>query len=116
MNDILIPQYPSASYGDWVAIERILPNGYQMVACVERPDGTMYDLGVNAEGQHRLFRRRTGEFENSHLTHGEPLSDIDLAGFGLDRAHCPYLPGDFENEGDYADVVSPMMKTLLKGA
>jgi hypothetical protein len=115
MTDILIPCYPSASYGDWVAIEVLLPNGYQMVACVVRPDGTTYDLGMNSEGQYRMFRRGCGEFENSHYAHGEPLSDVDLAGFGLSRAQCPYLPGDFEAEGDYADVVSPVVKTLLKG-
>jgi hypothetical protein len=113
VTDILIPQYPGASFGDWVEIEMLLPNGYRMVACVVRPDGTTYDLGISPEGYYRMFRRGRGEFENSHYPHGEPLSDVDLQGFGLTRAQCP--AGDLENEGDYADVVSPMMKTLLKG-
>lgn len=115
MTDILTPHYPSASFGDWFGLELVLPRGYKMVACVQRPDGTTYDLGRNAEGQHRLFRRMSGtEFENSHCQNGEPLSDVDLQGFGLTRAECPVLPGDLENEGDYAPVADHL-KQLLKG-
>jgi hypothetical protein len=92
--------------------EWILPHGYRHVASVERPSadgnvlgqGEIYDLGQNAEGIFRLFRRGTGEFENSHVGKGETLSDIDLAGFGLTRKQSPYQPGDFEYLGDFSSL------------
>lgn len=115
MTDILIPHHAPISYPDWFGLELILPQGYRMVACVERPDGTAYDLGRNSAGEHRLFRRLTGtEFENSHCQKGEPLSETDLQGFGLTRDQCPVLPGDLENEGDYAPVADHL-KAILKG-
>jgi hypothetical protein len=102
--EILIPQYPEASTEDWVAIELVLPRGYKMRAAVKRPDGTIEDLGQNAAGEFRLFRRRTGELENSHEQLGHALSDVDLAGFGLTREQCPILPGDLESEGEFSSV------------
>jgi hypothetical protein len=112
MSDILIPKYPQASCEDWIAFEWVLPNGYRHVASVERPDadgnvmgkGEIYDLGQNAEGLYRLFRRGTGQLENSHIGRGEPLSDTDLVGFGLTRAECPYQPGDLEYLGEYSSL------------
>lgn len=112
MSDILIPHFPEASFEGWLQMEWILPNGYRHVASVERPTadgnvlgkGEIYDLGQNNEGKFRLFRRGTGQFENSHIGNGEPLSDVDLAGFGLTRAQCPYLPGDHEWAGDYSSL------------
>lgn len=111
---ILLPQYPEASYEGWLQMEWILPNGYRHVASVERPTadgnvlgkGEVYDLGQNAEGKFRLFRRGKGEFENSHVGHGEPLSDTDLLGFGLTRQQCPYMPGDHEWAGDFSSICS----------
>jgi hypothetical protein len=108
MTDILIPMFPTASYDGWVGFEFTLPYGYRHVASVERPDasgnmcgkGEIWDLGQNAEGKFRLFRRGTGEFENSHVAKGEPLSDVDLVGFGLTRSQVQYEPGD-EDYGDY---------------
>jgi hypothetical protein len=64
--------------------------------------GEIYDLGQNAEGKFRLFRRGTGEFECSHVGNGEPLSDTDLAGFGLTREQCPFEPGD--QDGEYSSL------------
>lgn len=112
MTDILIPHFPKASSEDWMMFEWILPHGYRHVASVERPSadgnvlgqGEIYDLGQNAEGIFRLFRRGTGEFENSHVGKGETLSDIDLAGFGLTRKQSPYQPGDFEYLGDFSSL------------
>lgn len=104
MADILFPQYPSESFDGWVSFELILPNGYRHVAVVERPNGEPWDLGQNAEGTFRLFRRATGELENSHVGRGEPLSSVDLAGFGLTRDQSPYLPGDLEDEGMYSSL------------
>ena len=108
--DILIPQFPEASYCGWIGFEFILPMGFRHVASVERPDadgnclgkGEMWDLGQNNEGKFRLFKRATGELENSHVGKGEPLSDLDLAGFGLTRSQNAYLPGDLEEVGEYS--------------
>jgi hypothetical protein len=93
-------------------LEHVLPNGYRHVASVERPSadgnvlgkGEIWDLGQNNEGKFRLFRRGLGAFENSHIGNGDPLSDTDLLGFGLTREQCPYMPGDFEYEGDYSSL------------
>jgi len=109
---ILIPHHPPISYEGWYGFEHILPNGFRHVASVERPDsdgnvlgkGEILDLGQNAEGQYRLFRRGKGELENSHVGRGEPLSDVDLAGFGLTRDQSRFEPGDFEAEGDYSTL------------
>ena len=109
---ILIPQYPQASSEDWVMFEWILPAGFRHVASVTRPSsdgnilaqGEIYDLGQNAEGVFRLFRRGTGQFENSHVGRGETLSDVDLAGFGLTRDQSPFQPGDLEHEGEFSSV------------
>lgn len=108
---ILIPQYPEASYEGWLQMEFILPAGYRHVASVERPGpdgnvcgkGEIWDLGQNAEGKYRLFRRGTGQFENGHAGKGEPVSDEDMAGFGLTREQCPFEPGD-EGFGDYSSI------------
>lgn len=116
MPDIHIPHFPSVSYEGWVGFEMILPNGYRHVASVERPDadgnccgkGEMFDLGQNAEGKFRLFRRNNGVLENSHVGNGEALSDQDLQGFGLTRADSPLDP----DEGDY----SSLCKSNLIGA
>ena len=116
MSEILLPQYPSESYEGWVGFEMILPNGYRHVASVERPDadgnvcgkGEVWDLGQNAEGLFRLFRRGKGVLENSHVGNGEALSDQDLIGFGLTREDSPLDP----EEGDY----SSLCKSNLIGA
>ena len=108
MSDILLPQFPSESYEGWVGFEMVLPLGFRHVASVERPDsdgnvcgrGEMYDLGQNAEGLFRLFRRANGVLENSHIGRGESLSDQDLVGFGLTRADSPLDP----EEGDYSSL------------
>jgi hypothetical protein len=110
--DILLPKYPEVSYEGWIGFEWILPAGYRHVASVERPDsdgqcsgkGEIYDLGQNAEGKFRLFRRGRGELENSHVGRGEPLSDVDLAGFGLTREQCVSEPEDFLNEGEFSSL------------
>lgn len=117
---ILLPKYPEASSEDWIMFEWILPHGFRHVASVERPSsdgnvlgkGEIYDLGQNAEGVFRLFRRGTGEYENSHVGQGETLSDTDLAGFGLTRAQSPYQPGDFEYEGDFSSICTTNLVNL----
>jgi len=110
MMDILIPKYPEASFEGWPQMEFILPNGYRHVASVHRPDGSGYtmrgqvwDLGQNAEGKFRIFRRGTGQFENGHIAKGEAVSDEDMAGFGLTREQCPFEPGD-EGYGVYSSI------------
>lgn len=110
MTSILLPQFPDISYEGWVMFEHVLPNGYRHVASVERPDadgnvcgkGEVYDLGQNAEGKFRLFRRGDGVLENSHVGRGEPLSDDDLAGFGLTRGQVQYEPDELC--GDYSSL------------
>lgn len=117
--DILFPKYPEISYEGWLMLEHVLPNGYRHVASVERPSsdgnvlgkGEIWDLGQNNEGKFRLFRRGTGMFENSHIGNGDPLSDTDLLGFGLTREQCPYMPGDFEYEGDYSSLCKTHLLT-----
>ena len=109
---LLLPNYPSASYEGWVMMELVLPHGFRHVASVERPDadgnccgkGEVWDLGQNAEGKFRLFRRGTGELENSHVGWGDPLSDDDLIGFGLTRDQVHYLPGEVGFEGEYSSL------------
>ena len=95
----------------WECVELLLPNGYRMVGSVERPTsdgnvlgkGEMYDLGQNAEGQFRLFRRSTDPW--SLNSHGKPeiLSDVDLAGFGLTRNQS-YEPEGIEEHGDFSSL------------
>jgi hypothetical protein len=109
--DILLPVYPEASYEGWIGFEFILPNGYRHVASVERPasdgvmgHGEMWDLGQNAEGKFRLFRRGTGEVENSHIGRGEPHSDVDLKGFGLTADQIAYEPGEVEWAGSFSTL------------
>lgn len=109
MTDILIPHFPKASSEDWMMFEWILPKGYRHVASVQRPSsdgnvmvGEIYDLGQNAEGMFRLFRRGTGEFETSHIGIGESLSDADVAGFSLTREQCP--EDDFTLDGEYSSL------------
>lgn len=119
MSDILTPQFPSASSEEWIWFELLLPDGYRHVGAVERPDSTgqccghgeMYDLGQNAEGLFRLFRRGLGEFENSH-NRGEPLSDDDLRGFGLTRSQSPFDDAPDDDFGDFSSL-SPI--NLIKG-
>jgi hypothetical protein len=109
MTDILLPKYPQASSEDWMMFEWVLPHGYRHVASVQRPSsdgnvmtGDIYDLGQNAEGLFRLFRRGTGEFGNSHVGNGEPLSDADVAGFGLTREQCP--EDVWQEDGEYSSL------------
>lgn len=96
----------------WEVCELTLPDGYRIVGSVERPDsagnvlgqGEIYDLGQNAEGQFRLFRRSTDPWSlNSHVGKGEILSDVDLAGFGLTREQsCE--PDRAAEHGDYSSL------------
>jgi hypothetical protein len=108
--DIIIPEFPKESYEGWMQFQLVLPNGYRHVGVVERPSadgnvlgkGEVYDLGQNAEGHFRLFRRLKGHLDNSHDMRGEPLSDVDLAGFGLTRAQSPY--DDPSEDGEYSSL------------
>lgn len=113
--DILLPKYPQASSEDWIMFELILPNGYRHIATVARDaadgstmTGDIYDLGQNADGLFRLFRRLTGEMENSHDIRGEALSPDDLMGFGLTRDQCKWELGD-EYEGEYSSLNRTML-------
>lgn len=87
----------------------LLPNGYRHVASVQRHDcsggasGEVWDLGQNAEGMFRLFRRGVGQFENGHIGLGDAVSDEDMAGFGLTREQCPFEPGD-EGYGEFSSL------------
>lgn len=93
----------------WEWCELTLPNGYRMVGSVERPtsdgnvlgNGDMYDLGQNAEGQFRLFRRSTDPWTLNSHNKGEVLSDIDLAGFGLTRSQSQER---IEENGEFSSL------------
>lgn len=88
----------------WEVVEKTLPRGFRLVGVVDRPDGTVYDLGQNAEGKFALFRRCTDPFAlNSHYDKPERLSDEDVRGFNLLRAVC-YEPGDHEEHGEYSSL------------
>jgi hypothetical protein len=87
----------------WECVPITLPYGFRMVATVDRPGGDIYDLGQNAEGQFRLFRRKRDPF--LFYSHGKPeiLSDLDLAGFGLSRSDsCE--PERAEEEGEFSSL------------
>ena len=72
-----------------------LPDGYRIVGTVDRPDNTTYDLGQNAAGQFRLFRRQVGAYHFYSHCKGAILSDQDLIGFGLTRAQsCESVSGE----------------------
>lgn len=88
----------------WEVCEKTLPRGFRLVGVVDRPDGTTYDLGQNAESKFALFRRCTDPFSlNSHYDKPERLSEEDLIGFGLLRSVC-YEPGDIEDSGEYSSL------------
>ena len=106
-----LEQQAKEAMAQWEMTVITLPDGFRMVASVERPTadgnvcgkGEMYDLGQNAEGQFRLFRRKTDPWLT--YSHGKPeiLSDLDLAGFGLNRAQsCE--PERIEEEGDFSSL------------
>ena len=85
----------------WEIVQKTLPAGFRFVATVDRPNGDIYDLGQNNEGQFRLFRRCTDpQLMNSHHPKGEILSDTDLVGFGLSREQsCDSVNGDGQYSG-----------------
>lgn len=89
--------------GEWEVVIKTLPDGFRMVATVDRPDGDIYDLGQNAEGKFALFRRSTDPW--SFYSHGkaERLSDQDVAGFGLLRAVC-YEPDSLVEHGEFSSL------------
>ena len=56
---------------------------YRLIASVDREDGSIDDLGQNAAGDFRLFRRSTDPWTlNSHAP-GRILSPDDYVGFKL---------------------------------
>lgn len=95
-------QFRDIHGSDWEVTEKKLPDGFRIVATVERPNGDVEDLGQNAEGKFALFRRLTDPF--SFYSHGKPqrLSDVDVEGFGLLRAVC--FEGDTESDGNYSSL------------
>jgi hypothetical protein len=105
-------QFPDISYEGWVGFELVLPRGFRHVASVERPDvsgnccghGEVWDLGQNAEGKFRLFRRLAGIMENSHDPRGEPLGPVDLAGFGLTDSQNAYESDELMEYGDFSSL------------
>lgn len=106
MPDLLISKHLNLSTDrDWEILEQVLPDGYRHVATVDRPNGDIYDLGQNNEGNFLLFRRMTDpNFINSH-GRGEALSPIDLAGFGLLRGQSLGPGLEFiEEEGEYSSL------------
>lgn len=98
-----LEQQNKEALAQWEMTTITLPAGFRMVASVERPDGDMYDLGQNAEGQFRLFRRKTDPW--LIYSHGKPevLSDIDLAGFGLTREQS-FEPERVEEDGEFSSL------------
>ena len=94
----------------WEIIEKTMPSGYRMVATVDRPDGTIHDLGQNAEGKFALFRRSDDPWTmNSHVAM-DRLSDADLAGFGLLRAVC-VEPETVQEWGDFSALCKSNLVT-----
>ena len=93
--------------GEWEIVEKTLPNGFRLVATVDRPNGDIHDLGQNAEGKFALFRRLTDPFFWHSHGKAERLSDADVAGFGLLRAVCfdPETSDvDTEEHGEYSSL------------
>lgn len=95
---------------DWELVNvDMLPGGYRKVGTVDRPDGTIEDLGQNADGNFMLFRRSSClETPYSHEK-GRKLSPIDLQGFGLSPDQSV---DDVNGDGQY----SGLCKSNLVGA
>jgi hypothetical protein len=106
---------------EWEVVLKTLPNGFRMVATVDRPNGDIYDLGQNAEGKFALFRRCDPKIDPfSFYSHGpaERLSDIDVAGFGLLRAVCfePEQVAEVaESDGEYSSLCRSHLIPHLQG-
>lgn len=90
MSELLIPKHGSIVTADgWEIIEKTLPHGFRHIGTAEFPNQTIYDIGQDAAGNFRKFRRSTEPWTlNSHAAKGESLSPEDLAGLGL----LPNLP------------------------
>ena len=84
----------------------MIRDGYRLVGTVDRPDGTIDDLGQNAEGQFRIFRRSTDPWAFYSHERGRVLSDQDLQGFGLSRrdSYEPTEPEAVQAEGEYSSL------------
>ena len=46
-----------AEDGGWMSVPVTLPDGYRIVATVDRDDGSIWDLGQNNDKEFRLFQR-----------------------------------------------------------
>jgi hypothetical protein len=113
MTQILMPVTAGVqgrdSTGDWEMVEKTLPQGFRHVATVDRPNGDIFDLGQNAEGQFAMFRRSVDPW--LFYSHGkaERLSDEDVQGFGLLRAVCYDPP---EDQGEFSSLCKSHLLTL----
>lgn len=87
----------------WEIGEKTMPNGFRLVATVDRPDGDVYDLGQNAEGKFALFKRNADPWGWWSYGKAERLSDADLAGFGLLRASC-VEPDEIHEWGEHSSL------------
>jgi len=85
MAELLIPKHGNLVTPDgWEIVEKTLPYGFRHLGTAEFPSNTVYDIGQNAAGEFRKFRRSNDPWTlNSHAAKGESLSPEDLAGLGL---------------------------------
>lgn len=104
MTSIIIPgksgviEVKDPQGGLWEIGEKTMPQGFRIVATVDRPDGDIYDLGQNAEGKFALFRRSSDPWGWWSYGKMERMSDQDIAGFGLLRAVCAEPDPDLVEE------------------
>jgi hypothetical protein len=92
-----------AEDGGWMSVPVTLPDGYRIVATVDRDDGSIWDLGQNNDKEFRLFQRSTDPWQWHSHGPATKLSPQDIQGFGLtdDPQFCQ---ADVEGEGLYSAI------------
>jgi hypothetical protein len=88
---------------EWMTVPVTLPQGYRIVATVDRDDGSIWDLGQNNDKEFRLFQRYTDPWRWHSHGPATKLSPQDIQGFGLtdDPQFCQ---ADVEGEGQYSAI------------
>ncbi len=88
---------------EWEGVPVTLPDGYRIVATVDRDDGSVWDLGQNNDGEFRLFERFTDPWQWHSHGPATKLSPVDVQGFGLTEK-IDFNPADVEGEGLYSAI------------
>lgn len=102
MTDIFMPGSGDfREFDGWVQEVLTLPGGYRHVAVYESPEGEMWDLGQNAEGNFLMFRRQTtAGLDGSHVRKGEKVPPEHMLGFGL----MPWQSNDDPQFGEFSSL------------